>query len=97
MKASLDTNVLIHLYRANQQNILFGLFTEGVFAYEQIRAIELEHHGQDILEAVDQDIESGKIKIYTVDMLRELGVNKIFENNVKENRLLYGAGDLGEV
>lgn len=97
MRASLDTNVVIHFYRANLQDILFDFFDEGVFIYEQIRNIELEHHGQDILEKVDSDIAAGKIELYTDQRLRELVVFKIFENNVNENKNLYGSGDLGEV
>lgn len=97
MRASLDTNVVIHFYRANLQDILFDFFDEGVFIYEQIRNIELEHHGQDILEKVDSDIAAGKIGLYTDQRLRELAVFKIFENNVNENKNLYGSGDLGEV
>ena len=97
MRASLDTNVVIHFYRANLQDILFDFFDEGVFIYEQIRNIELEHHGQDILENVDSDIAAGKIELYTDQRLRELAVFKIFENNVNENKNLYGSGDLGEV
>ena len=97
MKASLDTNVMIHLYRAGRQQILFDFFEEGVFIYEQIRSVELEHHGQDILESVDADIASGKLKIYTREKLKSQSVLKMFQNNVDENRLLYGTGDLGEV
>ena len=97
MKASLDTNVIIHLYRAGLQSILFDFFSEGVFIYEQIRNIELEHHGKDVLEAVDADIASGNIIIYTEQKLKEQAVFRIFESNVKENRWLYGTGDLGEV
>ena len=97
MRASLDTNVVIHFYRAILQDILFDFFDEGVFIYEQIRNIELEHHGQDILEKVDSDIAAGKIELYTDQRLRELAVFKIFENNVNENKNLYGSGDLGEV
>lgn len=97
MRASLDTNVVIHFYRANLQDILFDFFDEGVFIYEQIRNIELEHHGQDILEKVDSDIAAGKIELYTDQRLRELAVFQIFENNVNENKNLYGSGDLGEV
>lgn len=97
MRASLDTNVVIHFYRANLQDILFDFFDEGVFIYEQIRNIELEHHGQDILEKVDSDIAAGKIELNTDQRLRELAVFKIFENNVNENKNLYGSGDLGEV
>lgn len=97
MRASLDTNAIIHFYKANLQHILFELFDEGVFIYEQIRDIELEHHGKDILTQVDEDIEAGKIIKYTDEKLKELNVFKIFEGNVNDNRLLYGSGDLGEV
>ncbi len=79
------------------QSILFDIFKDGVFIYEQIRNVELEHHGKIVLEAVDADIESGKIELYTNDKLENQGVYRMFENNVKENRLLYGTGDLGEV
>ena len=97
MRASLDTNVIIHFYKAGLQDILFDFFDEGVFIYEQIRNIELENHGQEILDKVDSDIVSGKIELYTNQKLKELQVYKIFENNVIENRNLYGSGDLGEV
>jgi hypothetical protein len=89
--------VIIHLYKAGLQSVLFDVFDEGVFIYEQIRSVELENHGQDVLEDVDADIASGKIEIYTDKKLKDLAVYKIFENNFKENRLLYGIGDLGEV
>ncbi len=97
MRASLDTNVIIHFYKAGLQDILFDFFEEGVFIYEQIRNIELENHGQEIIEKVDSDIAAGKIELYTDQKLKDLAVYKIFENNVNENRNLYGTGDLGEV
>lgn len=97
MRASLDTNVIIHFYRAGLQNILFNFFDEGVFIYEQIRNVELEHHGQDVLAIVDADIVSGKIEVYTDEKLRSLSVYRMFENNVRDNKILYGPGDLGEV
>ena len=97
MRASLDTNVIIHLYKAGLQKVLFDVFDEGVFIYEQIRNVELENHGRDVLEVVDADIASGEIEIYTDQKLKDQAVYKIFENNFKENRLLYGIGDLGEV
>lgn len=97
MRASLDTNAIIHFYRAGLQNILFDFFDEGVFIYEQIRYVELEHHGQDILTQVDADITESKIELYTDQKLKDLAVYKVFENNVHENRNLYGSGVLGEV
>ena len=97
MKASLDTNVIIYFYRADLQEILFDFFDEGVSIYNQIRDIELVHHGQDVLNEVNSDIGAGKIQVYTNQMLKDLQVHRIFEHNVNENRNLYGAGDLGEV
>lgn len=97
MRASLDTNAIIHFYKAGLQKILFDFFDEGVFIYEQIRNVELENHGKNVLNMIDADIDSGKIELYTDQKLKDLFVYRIFENNVKENKNLYGAGDLGEV
>ncbi|MCC8051736.1 MAG: hypothetical protein LIP10_13980 [Clostridiales bacterium] len=97
MRASLDTNVIIHFYRANLQYILFELFEDGVFIYEQIRNVELENHGKTVLDKVDDDIAAGKIAVYTDQKLKEQSVYLIFERNFKDNRKLYGAGDMGEV
>lgn len=96
MRASLDTNVIVHFYRAGLQHLLFDLF-DDVFVYEQIRDVELKNHGEDVLDLIDVDIESGKILKYTDQKLKELAVFRIFEEKVKENKNLYGAGDLGEV
>ena len=82
MRASLDTNVIIHFYRAGLQEILFSFFDEGVFIYEQIRNIELINHGQDVLPEVNSDIDAGKIKLYTNQMLKDLQIHKNFEYNV---------------
>lgn len=76
---------------------MFNFFDEGVFIYEQIRNIELENHGQEVRDKVDNDIASGKIELYTDQILKDLQVYKVFEHNVLENRNLYGSGDLGEV
>jgi len=97
LKASLDTNVIIHFYRAGLQNILFDVFAEDILVYEQIRIVELKNHGQDILKDVDADITAGKIKLITNQRLKNLSVYALFQNNVNENRQLYGTGDLGEV
>lgn len=97
MKASLDTNVIIHFYRAGLQDILFETFSDGVIIYEQIRKIELENHGSDILELVDADIASDKIQMYTMEKLREKSVHRIFEHHVNTNKMLYNPGDMGEV
>lgn len=97
MIASLDTNAIIHFYRVGLQNILFEIFEDGVIIYEQIRKIELENHGMDILELVDADIASGKIQMFTMEKLRKLSVHRIFEKYVSDNKLIFKPGDMGEV
>ena len=78
MKASLDPNAIIHFYRAGLQDILFEFFDEGVFIYEQIREVELNNHGQDVLDKIDMDISAGKIKIYTDNHLKGQAVLVFF-------------------
>ncbi len=49
------------------------------------------------MEKVDCDIEQGKIGVYTEQKLKELHIQKMFKNNVNENKHLFQSGDLGEV
>lgn len=79
MRASLDTNAIIHFYKAGLQAILFTFFDKGVFIYEQIREIELENHGQEVLAQFDADIAAGKIELYTDQKLKALQVYKIYQ------------------
>lgn len=97
MKASLDTNAIIHFYKAGLENIIFSTFADEVIIYEQIRNVELENHGQEVLSQVDVDIAAGRIQLYTDELLKEQAVYTMFRNNVTENKLLYQAGDLGEI
>ena len=41
MKASLDTNAIIHFYKAGLEDIIFSMFPDGIIIYEQIRNTEL--------------------------------------------------------
>ena len=59
--------------------------------------IELKNPGTDIIDKVKNDIETGRIEIYTDQKLKDLTIYKIFEENVKDNKSLYESGDLGEV
>ena len=97
MDASLDTNVIIHLYNADFQDLLFNRF-EKLKVYEFIRTQELKKHADSaILEIFDKDVESGKIELVTDAYLREIGMFSIFLSHVKETRILFEGSDLGEV
>ena len=88
MKASLDTNVIIHLYRTNNQELLFKMFDEEIYIDGFVYDVELQNHGKDILSALTDDIAKEKIKlVITVDcatsdvaqinLLKSFGVDTI--------------------
>ncbi len=97
MNASLDTNVIIHLYKAGLQNILFQRF-DNVYVYEFIRSMEMVNHASaDIIEQFDKDVVLNNIQLVTNGYLKAIGMYPIFLSHVKDQRSLYQGGDLGEV
>lgn len=98
MRASLDTNIIIHLYGVEQEGILFDRFEEGIYVYSFLVEVELEHHASmQIKRRFQTDVDAGKITIIDDDYLQQNHVYTLFQAHVRENRILYGAGDLGEV
>lgn len=97
MEASLDTNVIIHLYKANFQHILFDRFKK-LKVYEFIRIQELKRHAEsEIIEAFDQDVKLKKIELITDAYLKEIGMFNVFQGYVKDLMILFDGSDLGEV
>lgn len=97
MDASLDTNVIIHLYKADLQNILFNRF-EKLKVYEFIRNTELANHAlPGVIDLVDKDVETGKIELVTDSFLKGIGMHNVFLQHVKEYIILFNGSDLGEV
>lgn len=97
MKASLDTNIIIHFYRAGLQDILFNFFDSEVLIHEKILDIELKNHGQDIIELINLDIKNGNIELYTNQRLRDLEVDSMFDERLNDNMMLYSPQDMGEM
>lgn len=97
MDASLDTNVIIHLYKASQQSILFTRF-DKLTVYSFIRTQELAKHAEpEILELFDGDVETGKIELITDQYLSSIGMYELFQKHVEDHRILYDNRDYGEV
>lgn len=96
MKASLDTNVILHLYRADKQNVLFNFFKDDIYIDEFIYNIELKNHGSDIKEKLDQDISTGRIHVITEDWLKERGIWSLYKKYLTDQTMLYSSSDRGE-
>lgn len=96
MEASLDTNVIIHLYSVGLQEILFRRFSK-VKVFEFIRKQELNRHADsEILRQFDVDVSEGKIELITEAYLGSIGMLTVFRTHVEETRILYNGSDLGE-
>lgn len=97
MEASLDTNVIIHLYKAKLQSVLFNRF-QKLKVYEFIRNHEMNNHAEPkIIDLFDKDVEAGRIELITDEYLKSIGMYEVFLQQVKEIRILFDVGDLGEV
>lgn len=97
MKASLDTNVIIHLYRTNNQELLFKMFDEEIYIDGFVYDVELQNHGKDILSALTDDIAKEKIKIIREEDLKALGIWYLYRENFEEEKTFYPPSDMGEV
>lgn len=70
MEASLDTNVIIHLYKSNLQSVLFARF-DKLKVYEFIRNHEMKNHAEpEIIDLFDRDVELGIIELVTDKYLK---------------------------
>lgn len=97
MDASLDTNVIIHLYNSNYQSILFNRF-EKLKVYEFIRNHEMVNHATpEVIDLFDKDVQAGKVELITDDYLKGIGMYNVFKQHVKDIKILFESGDLGEV
>lgn len=95
MNASLDTNTIIHFYRAGCQNILFEYF-DSIYLCDQVYSIELKNHGQDILSNVELDIQAGKLELFSQERMSREGILRLFEEHTEYQEILYNQGDRGE-
>jgi predicted nucleic acid-binding protein len=97
MNASLDTNVIIHLYCTNLQSLLFDRF-EKIQVHEFISNHELHNHASsEVLDKFEKDVGQNRIEIITDQYLKTIGMYNVFQQHVKEFQILFESGDLGEV
>lgn len=97
MKATLDTNIIMHLYEVGLEEILFSSFEE-VYVYDFIINAELKKHGsKSTIDKVEKDIRDGRIIVISKVELLKIGMWSSFERYVYENRIIYNPGDLGEI
>ena len=93
MDASLDTDIIIHLYKSEKEGLLFS-FCDKLYIHEVLLENELKKNSYGIYENFIEDMESKNIEIIYNSDLVEMGIKGIFDGYLKEYEYLFDYGEL---
>lgn len=93
MEASLDTDIVIHLYKSNKRDLLFS-FCDELYMHEYLLENELKRKSYSVHEQFMIDVQKGNINIITNSDLIDRGVKVLFETYLEQNNLLFDTGEL---
>jgi len=93
MDASLDTDIVIHLYVSGRKDLLFSSFDELVM-YEYLFEKELKNKSPMVYAEFSADVENGYVKIITHADLIGMGIKGLFEEYKDSNQCLFDQGEL---
>lgn len=93
MNASLDTDIIIHLYKSGKKDLLFSYFDE-LFIYEFLLEQEMKKKSSEVYDEFIKDVSLGKIKVIKNTDLIRMGIKGLFEEYVETNQYLFDRGEL---
>lgn len=93
MNASLDTDIIIHLYLSGKKDLIFSFF-DKVYMHEYLYEKELKRKSLSVYENFTADIDEGRIEIVTNKDLIEMGIKGLFEGYKKDYEYLFDMGEL---
>ena len=93
MNASLDTDVVIHLYLSCKQGLFFGLF-DKLYMHEYLYEKELKRKSLQVYDKFSSDLDEGRIEIITNKDLIEKGMKGLFEEYKRDFEYLFDRGEL---
>lgn len=92
MDASLDTDIVIHLYKSDKKDLLF-LFFDKLYIHEYLLENEIKKKSTSVYEKVKVDIEKGHINVITNLDLVEMRVKRLFDDYKEKYNLLFDTGE----
>lgn len=92
MNASLDTDVVIHLYRSGKKELL--LMFDSLYIHEYLSEKELKRVSRVTYDEVIADVAAGLIKIITQQDLIQFGVKGLFEQYLMDYKNLFDDGEM---
>lgn len=93
MDASLDTDIVIHLYKSNKRDLLWS-FCDELYMHEYLLENELKRQSYSVHEQFMIDVQKGNINIITNSDLIGMGVKRLFDRYIEENDLLFDTGEV---
>lgn len=96
MDASLDTDIVIHLYKSEKKELLYSSF-DKVYIYDFLLEKEMKRKSTSVYEEFKKDVEAGIVKVITNKDLIDMGIKKLFEDYKENNKYLFDQGELQAV
>lgn len=94
--ASLDTNILIHLWRSQTEKMLKQMF-DKVYVHQWLIDTELSHHADDILRGkIIDSMVDGFIEPINDAILKKQGLYEAFKQELEDLALFFSGSDTGE-
>lgn len=93
MNASLDTDVVIHLYKSDKKELLFSTFSE-LYIYEYLLEVEMKNKSMKVYEEFKKDIEEDRVTLVTKADLIDMGISGLFEEYKEDYKYLFDMGEL---
>lgn len=96
MDASLDTDVVIHLYKSGKKELLYSSF-DKLYIYDFLLENEMRNKSMSVYEEFKRDVEAGMVKVINNRDLINMGIKGLFEEYKESNKYLFDQGELQAV
>lgn len=93
MDASLDTDIVIHLYKSDKKDLLFS-FCNRLYMHEYLLEHELKKKAIQVYQEFCVDIDNELISIICTSDLIEIGIKGLFEDYLQEYEYLFDRGEM---
>lgn len=96
MDASLDTDIVIHLYKSGKKELLYSSF-DKLYIYDFLLEKEMQRKSISVYEEFKKDVEAGIVRVITNKDLIDMGIKGLFEEYKESNQYLFDQGELQAV
>ncbi|MBS4030252.1 MAG: hypothetical protein KGZ63_02370 [Clostridiales bacterium] len=93
MKASLDTDIVIHLYGSGKEGLIFNYFDQ-LYMHAYLYERELKLKSVPVYKKLTTDVVAGRIEIVTTKDLVDMGIQGLFERYKRDYEYLFDSGEL---